>query len=516
MDPSENSFEDQWRKALRDASETPPPSVWEGIEAHLDQGGEKGMVLPLWWQSRKIWYAAASFAALLLVGAGIWYSGRNFAGAENGGQVAIEKPTDLSKERVVPAPAIEGQHTEDAIAKNGSSEPVSATTPNANSESSGIASSTSPSKSGRSFQKSPIERSANVELASGLDRNVTISEQNEKAIAKREVSDKKEVNGFTPAVGGNADDLALSKADVQNSQAERQQQSISAELLSSLPYSDLDVHVQKRYVFFRPELKSDEPVKLASHKEYWAGVGLMPASFNPDLKVKEAPLAFSDNTLSNKKAVSGSSEPGMSYAVQTQGGMRISKHWSVELGVSYLKGNSDYRGGGYVLSANNSISANVLENALAGLASSPRPQGLVGDKSAYFANNGSIYIDVSKKVSNNYQYLQLPVQAGFTLNPDKKLSYSVLGGVMANYFISNDLESASGEIITTTASDEIYRSMNWAATTGLRFNYRLTSKWKASLTGSYQKAISSGFRSNQSLDARPYLYGVSWGVRYSF
>jgi len=110
----------------------------------------------------------------------------------------------------------------------------------------------------------------------------------------------------------------------------------------------------------------------------------------------------------------------------------------------------------------------------------------------------------------------LPVQAGFTLNPDKKFSYSVLGGMMANFFLVNELESASGDIIRTTANDDIYRSMNWAATTGLRLNYKLSSNWGANLTGSYQRAVSSGFRSNQSLDSHPYLYGVSWSVRYSF
>ena len=184
------------------------------------------------------------------------------------------------------------------------------------------------------------------------------------------------------------------------------------------------------------------------------------------------------------------------------------------MGVSYLKGNSSYEGGGYVLNAFNNRSANVLENALADLA--PSPSNAYQDKNGFFANNGALYIDVAKTVSNNYQYLQLPVQAGFTVFPDKKLSYSVLGGMMANFFLSNELESASGEIITTRASDEIYRSMNWAATTGLRFNYRLSTRWNANLTGSYQKSVTSGFRSNQSLDSRPYLYGVSWGMRYSF
>src|SRR4051812_15348519 len=91
MDPSGiNSFEDQWRKALKEASEAPPPSVWEGIEARLDEENDKG-IIPLWWQSPKIWYAAASVVALLLVGIGIWYSGTGLQDKRAVEQVAVNK-----------------------------------------------------------------------------------------------------------------------------------------------------------------------------------------------------------------------------------------------------------------------------------------------------------------------------------------------------------------------------------------------------------------------------------------
>ncbi|MCE6990655.1 MSCRAMM family adhesin SdrC [Dyadobacter sp. CY323] len=508
MDPSAtNSFEDQWRKALREASETPPPSVWEGIEARLDEGNDKG-IIPLWGQSPKIWYAAASVVALLLVGVGLWYSGGGINDKKAETNVAFNKSgNDKNAANDVAD-----------ISKKDSSE-VSNNTQN-------------------EIEKQPLlaktetireNRTKNKVTGSGLSsgKEVSIATENSKnqsgdpvkeSLAIKEAprlpnNSGTDIEKQAPTMIFQSEDNRVAANVVENNA----QSGISAELLNSLPYDQLDVHFQKRFVFFRPEIREEEEViKPAKNKEYWAALGVMPASFNPDVKIKEAPLAFSNQTLSNKKSVSGTSEAGASYSVQTQGGVRVSKHWTVEFGLSYLKGNSDYQGGGYVLSAYNSKSANALENALSGLASAPiaGPTGM--DKGAGFANNQSIYIDVTKKVSNNYQYLQLPVQAGFTLNPDKKLSYSVLGGMAANFFLTNDLESASGEIITTKASDEIYRTVNWAATTGLRFNYRLSSKWKASLTGSYQKAVSSGFRSNQSLDSHPYLYGVAWGVRYSF
>lgn len=498
MDPSEiNNFEDQWRKAFQEASETPPQSVWEGIEAHLDKDDDKGTIVPLWWQSPKLWYAAASIAAILLVGAGIWFS--------KSGNVYNKVSTEIAADKMPESDGNSAKTSPDQTERPEFKNNALAVSPNETTDS--LIETNSSDKSEKKINRKSERAASKNSSRDFLAKNTFRNKNSEVA-----VNEPKKIINPSSIADPERSLLATKDANDSISEITGQRTLVSSQALAALPYNDLDVHFQKRYVFFRPEQNSEEPVKPVKQKEYWAGVGLMPASFNPDLKIKEAPLAFTSNSVSNRKSVTGSSQPGASYAIQTQGGMRISKHWSVELGVSYLQGNSSYEGGGYVLSAKDSRSANVLENALADLASNRNtPSNSYG-----FLNGGSVYIDVSKTVSNNYQYLQLPVQAGFTINPDKKLSYSVLGGMMANFFLSNDLESASGEIITTKASDDIYRSVNWSATTGLRFNYRLSSKWKANLTGSYQKAVSSGLRSNQSLDLHPILYGVSWGVRYSF
>ncbi|MCF2490572.1 outer membrane beta-barrel protein [Dyadobacter sp. CY347] len=524
MDPSEiNNFEDQWRKALKEASEAPPQSVWEGIEARLDQQ-DKGMILPLWWQSSKIWYAAASIAALLLVGGGIWYSNSGMKGNKVNTEIAAKQIAKESvssenkfSEKASPEASVGADAGNQQLAlqdnKPESSKPAGK--PAIRRENQTLAFEKSAQSTSdalrnnalRSNGKGLVSAAKNSDSAAGSSGNTPAGDR-DVALAKAEDP------VTTPVETNVSRDAAASGGHVNNQVAAAIQSTMALALLPTTPYNDLDIHMQKRYVFFRPEVIKEEPVAPAKNTEYYAALSLMPASFNPNLTVKEAPVGFSGQSLSTRRAVSGTSEAGASYAVQTQGGMRISKHWSVEMGLSYLKGNSTYEGGGYVLNAFSNKSANVLENAYAGVA--PGYAGMNGDKAADFLNNGALYIDVAKTVSNNYQYLQLPVQAGFTIYPEKKFNASILGGMMANFFLSNDLESASGEIITTKASDEIYRSMNWAATTGLRFNYRLSPRWNANLTGSYQKSVTSGFRSNQSLDSRPYLYGVSWGMRYSF
>lgn len=515
MDPSEiNNFENQWKKAFDEASETPPPSVWGEIEARLDR--DENNIIPLWWRSPKLWYAAASIIALLVVGGGYLMNKSTDIPvseiAERSPQAPENRIDKLNNSSEDSTSLVLDEAKEDNVIKQQhSTEKVPA-------QRERLLAGAQQKKSVRKpFDAIPTESRAFIARADLVKNDHVIDKNSEGeplTASESEVLDK-----YVVGIANNKEASVL---------AEAPHTGLKIDALEGVGVSELDVFIQKRYVFYKPEALQEEKLpELKKKGEYWAGIGLMPATFNPDVQIRQAAPSFYSaqnfNTVqsSGQKSATGTSKAGNSYAVQTQGGMKLSKHWSIETGISYLKGNSSYEGGGYVLNAITARSANMLEDALVNLSTaksaapnSPNQQPLGGGAS--FDALGNTFIDVNRNVSNNYQYLQLPVQAGFTLRPEKKLSYSVLGGMMANFFLSNELESATGQIIKTTANDEVYRSMNWAATTGLRFNYKLSDRWRASLMGSYQRAVSSGFRANQSLESHPYLYGVSWGMRYSF
>ncbi len=284
--------------------------------------------------------------------------------------------------------------------------------------------------------------------------------------------------------------------------------------LSPMGVSLVDVHVQKRYVFYKYESPELDITPASSNKEYWAGVGIMPASFNPGVSVTAPPAAFSQARAS-RQSMANSSKAGLSYAVQMQTGMKLSKHWVLETGLSYLQGNSTFVSDGYVLDASTNQSANVLEGALLANSSANKDYAFSPSFSQDM-NTAAIYIDLDQKTNNDYRFMQVPVQAGYVINPAGKVSYTLLGGTVANVFLRNEIESGSGNSFVNTADDGLYRSLSWSAATGVRLNYRLSDHWSANLTGSYQKSLTSGLRSGSSLESRPQLYGVAWGVRYVF
>ena len=509
-DAKNGTFEDQWGKAFSDAAVTPVPSVWEAIEARLDKEDDV-KIIPIWWYSTKVWFAAASIAGLLIGGA-LWFKDgitgtdkvADTAGTSTLSLQSESASTDSSSgklnnanEATVNEPSKNVKGESIASIKSGAEKFARPGTPDIESIGNNQNKTLVPSESldrNRHLNKGKIEPLAMVDKNAQADRQIPSKE--DFAASQMVHLSLESSSNVTVTNGEKTKELLLIKSG------------ISAEMLRALPYRDLAVYFQTRYVFFKDQ-EQEPALPAKKHQEYWAGIGVMPGSFNPHVNLKTSPAAFASQSFANQKSLTGKNDAGFSYAVQTQGGMRISKHWSVESGITYLQGNSQYEGGGYLLNAATSGSSNVLENALADAFYSNK--GITSTPS-----NNSIYIDVSKQVRNDYQYLQLPVQAGFTLNPEGKLSYSVLGGMMANFFLNNELQSDNGDVIKTTVSDDVYRGTNWAATTGLRFNYRVSSKWRAMLTGSYQKAVTSGFRANQNLESHPSMYGVAWGMRYSF
>lgn len=483
MDSSkEHKYTDPWKKAFKQADITPPEKVWDNIERVLDQ--EK-RVTPLWWHIPKLWYAAASMVGLLLAGA--WLYQVNLNEADLLTNTSSGKAKGIRNEAIlVPQVAItsssEGQGKVALREKESFNNKANDDTKD-------------------SFEGyTPLQRSTQVR-------------HNEVLVSKS----VKDLEGHNNPIDLPTGEINLTKNEVVISQAHTQDLEMNLPLLTPITPQLAAIYVQKRFVFYKSEDVFLEEVNPSENKskEYWVGVGFAPGIFNPNVNIKSSPQmfssAFSGSTNARGTAPSvGKSKPDLSFSFQTQGGVRLSKHWSIESGIGYLQGNSQYEGGGYLLNVATSGSVNVLESAIHDANKSPAIKPLVDD------SKSSVHVDINNTVRNNYQYVQVPLQAGFTLNPDGKLSYAVLGGVTANVFLNNQIESANGKVTKTTVADDIYRPLGVGASTGLRLNYQVSDKWKATLTGTYLQSLSSGFKTNQQLESHPYMYGVSWGVRYSF
>ncbi|WP_234736295.1 outer membrane protein [Tellurirhabdus bombi] len=534
---SDNQWSGQeWRNAFQDADDTPPSGLWDAIERRLDEEESKTVVIPFWTSYRPFLYGAAAAVALLLVG---WWA---FNSAKHPG---MEQPVAIQQ----PAQSNQPEAFSSAV-PNTSSTPEKINDPNADHMARPLdrIAATEPTRNARNLSRTRNEANRAQELAPDVLQKVTKAlpatdnalayqqAASEKAASARRVKAQQGLTSSTENVAVQArtdQDLNSSTTPPSSTDAEKKLvsealadnkalASASYELLESKQFSLKTMRGVNRIIWYRaPDLVIEpESPKKSSKKDYWTAIAYMPMSFNPATSVRTnglAPLYSASQTFSANRAVQSpelQNHAQWSTSLQLNTGMKLSKHWSVETGVNYLQGRSVAQSNAVVFTALSTSSPNnLLENALRNSASPAysdksnfAPSSLTNDP--IFAAATS---DEKASVQNNYRFLQIPLQAGFNINPDAKLSYSVLGGALANVFLQNTV--GSYEI---TSDDNIYRPVILSGTAGLRVNYRPTNHWSGSLTGSFQRALQSGTRPEAQVQTRPQAMGVGFGLNYHF
>lgn len=516
----ENKFNKAWQDAFKDASETPPSSIWKALEEHLDNEPDK--VVPLvWWKNTRILYVAASVAVLLLAGIGVWMNDHAGKQAMVSGNVQGVTQEPLSTIH---------DHEKEIAVNNRETTAANKEKPESGTD----------NKAQEAVIPPELSRSGGI--TAGRDSQaVTDSRIAISAVKEHSGIKAKLPAGFTPssedaplrASADIPDDTRSGYEAVKTGQVIQEEMTGDSEqaLMSGLeiafieqgnkPWIEKQGRFNKRLVFYRPQLpQEEEEDQKPEKKEYYAGAGVMPSMFNPNVSIASPSVGMSFAKSSSGTKTEVLSRGGTSFAMQTYGGIKISKHWSVETGINYLRGNSVFESNGYVMDVMNLQAVNALESALVSgnvkLADKMPQYSMVANGASNANKLSTYYVDVKKGFQNNYSFLQLPVQAGYTIAPDHKLSYTLLGGLVGNLFLKNELDLTTGGTLITSVSDGTYQALHWSATSGVRLNYRLTGNWSTILTGTYQKTFYDAGKMMNAVQFKPQLFGVGWGVRLNF
>lgn len=531
MSDERNIPDEQWRRIFDEAAETPPPRVWDAIERRLDESdGPK--VLPLWGTgpalSRPmVWgMRAAAAVALLLVG---WWvmrpSGVDRPLVAQRQQVGQHQPKSQTPKISQPQPAPVGVLGESGapagqeLAKIGeasSNKHAGSSRPYRLDDPANPVASTSP--------PSTVRQSAD----GGSDRFVDPKPANQP---------NDDPNALLPptsaiAAGNNPAAARFAESSVPGEATEKRAL-LAYELLESRPLQLRGLRAIQRIVWFRsaePDaLTSETQTSKRTEREMWASVSVMPGAFNPSVSV--AVPTYAGITSMNNGAPAGqsvlTSRANFSVAYQAGAGVQLSERWSIESGVGYLAGRSTVESPGQsnafsqnIASAGNkAVTSSYYTDLLRNQSGPAQPNKAYGMANDFLASNNSRYTSLSsydlrtrQEVTNDYQYVQVPVQVGYQLRPRKRLSLALLGGLLTNIFVRNTVDGA----VVISAGDGVYRPVSWAATMGARFRYRPSRRWSASLAGVYQPSLGLGTQTDSPVQSRPTSSGMTFGVDYHF
>lgn len=536
----EHTFENEWRRRFDDASETPPPALWERIEARLDEEEEERvMVIPFWQRTQQLrWVAAASVTALLLAVGGWWLK-------TNLPEKSVAASTELAQQpRAVEATKSENLSVPQAKANDPKTRLA------AKSESvvdEGVAeTSTKVTREKEQVAAAPLSGEASRLVATSSKRNggqkgraarqesklpvtpALISPFSEQTIASATTQNTTPISGEKMnAKGETSAEIPVAGFSEGGQVAAPSEPKVSPEMtlafLESKQLRQLVGHPKRQPWVAVPSQPIDFVKPKQLPKEYWASVGVMPASYNAGVEIgRRGMLAAASNTPvfnnsssfnNSARTSSGTNRSALSYAFQWQGGVQLSSRWSLESGIQYLQGNSIYQGVNAFSTLSNSY-INSLESAV-NLSDNNVPRydfATIGSDKSLVQT-----LSTTQDISNSYQFVQVPVQTGFALiKPKRKFSLWLLGGIINNIFLKNSFQTGQDNMVTVRGNDSPYRRLSFAATTGMRLQYKVNKRWTTLLSGNYQRSVGSTTRANAAFQSRPQLMGVGAGVRYGF
>jgi hypothetical protein len=516
----EHTFENNWRKAFDNADETPPASVWERVEARLDEEDDRVAIIPLWQQWQTLKWVAAAGVTILLVSLGTWW-------LSNNSNVKSHLATKVTNEKLS---SKTGVSEKTSNPETGGDVAISKMQPRPNQGRNESVVSVTPSQS----TDVVATRSVSAKSKSGSKIRLTKSDEHKTelpALYKEEgwiaekQKDKMELpTAHLPSVV--AEETAILSLSNSNSKlpAVSNPVTLSTPVLALSSLNSKEMHeligLSKRqpWVAYQP-VQSEQKVQKTAPKEYWASVGVMPASYNAGVAIggSKSGLAYatSNQSFSTNTAQSSSStnRPSFSYALQWQGGVQLAQRWSLETGLNYLQGNSVFEG----TNGFNAFSNSYVNNLEAAINISDNSKQRY-DFAAIGADKSQIQaLTTSQNINNSYQFLQVPVQAGYAVvKPKRKLSLWLLAGFINNVFLRNSFQSGQESTVTVSGAGNPYRTLSFSAGAGMRIQYKMNKRWTTLLSGNFQRALGSNTRSGTAFEARPQLLGVGAGLRYGF
>ena len=522
MDELEKNIPDDfWRKTFDQAAETPPPRVWASIERQLDES-KSPRIIPLWGfgqaSSRPLLWGTGIAAALALLLVGWWAIDRSSVNQPVAQSRSASQPADIALNKTGQTHSSAQKSVSQPQQRRSAADELSAD------ELPFLAGQRGHSSTHQAARTEPF-------MAQLLTRTHPTYSVHRSGPAFKVSADQ--VTTDEPALPANS--LVTTSpvgriftAELLPGRAE----AMAFQELKGRPLRLRSPGLIQRIVWSRP---ADQPSETAltkgkrKAKELWASVSAMPGAFNPMVALRSAPMpTASYNSAAafvNSNQPTINSRANFSVAYQASAGVQLSERWSVESGVGYLSGRSTVETpvqsavSNFVQVANtnrdagSSVYVNALRNSASNNMAYASPATTAGPTTAdSYLITGNYTNQARQTLTNDYEYVQVPVQVGYQLRPRKKVSLAVLGGLLTNVFVRNTV----GSDVVVKAKDGIYKPVALAATMGARVRYRPSGRWSASMAGLYQPSLSSGTEADSQVQSHPTSTGMSFGLDYHF
>ncbi|WP_422359437.1 outer membrane beta-barrel protein [Reichenbachiella sp.] len=448
------TFEEQWSQALDEAEVSPPEQVWVAIDGQLANEQAAGYKKEADFYK---WIAAACLFLFTIGGAVHWYQG---AGAFNNEMVQSSSGSN------------NGENSDDSR----TSLPVAIAEDDEETKSETL-SEVSKNESLGSSKTGEVPMNPDIKTVANNSSYQSINELEQKTITQR-AGLSEEWIAPTPK---------------------------STSLASILvPWKTDKLYGVARTWEVIPDDDFSGPL--------WAGASFSRGAFDPGFGSSQDDLVFANQESFVADALvsqtpqrnSASYTSGQSVAGGLNLGKRLNKRFVLSSGLHYSAFNTGSATSQVVADANDNNYALTEETDDVNL-------------EAALSEGNLRYAGQEVQLANEYQYLTVPLKAGYILL-DKKFNITVNTGLSSNFLIDSELVS-SGESQTLSndfSTSESYNSIYFNFLTSVEFGYVFKQHYQFLLEPNYNQALTNFTSSNHSDNAKPRNVGVTVGFRYNF
>ena len=533
-----SDFEREWQQAFEDAEMEPGKDIWNNIDAHLaNKETDK--------YKRKVVYYRWMAAASVIFAIGLSYFSLNHA--FNGGLGTGNSLTNSSESIETNEPAAEGEKEKDiqfrsnkGLAKeggpDGASESIgespqfafgdekSTEKPEAAKDISGgtsgaktdlstssIAGYTNEKGNEEATSQTPSE---NVMIAAGEETTrqrpaeQDAEMEHHPALVTDDVFDE---NAHAAMIAASSGTDEAQKAAAEAKDAESDLNSLNGFTYDNALYAEL---MDPPYIYsipgvaiIREEVKDDK-----KGPKLWAGLNVGSSLFDPNFEQGSNFQPRTSPALANYSTADGarilpqttsfdeSTDPGISYSVGVNFGLRLSEKWVLQSGIAYANRSA---------STNSTTNVQNVENDI----NTPASFGNVTTESD---RNVLTSVRQDYQLSNTFQFASVPLKAGYLL-VDRKFGIMVLAGISADFFLSNTLSESNDkieEVRVEAGSNSPFKDVNFNGVVGAEFSYKLSRNYHLTLEPNYSLALSSFTKSGSSFTSNPQTFGIAAGLKF--
>ena len=264
-----------------------------------------------------------------------------------------------------------------------------------------------------------------------------------------------------------------------------------------------DNHKEKNYSkkidFTKVIKKTDSIFSTSESKKRW--------SITPTFAVLSSNSFSKSSPLNQNLSSSTRGQNSVSYGVQVN--YKLNSKWTIQSGVHIQE----------TRFKNNNVIVGMLTNSVNSNVAFNDDNFRKVETSAFaidtdLANNSfASSHTLSGDLSQNYGYIEIPVEVKYNFYSTKRFNTEIVGGFSSLFLTQNEV-NINSQFVSNSGLANNLNTINFSGNFGLDFNYLINNNWSLNLNPMFKAQLNTF--SKQSNGFRPFNIGIYTGLKYRF